>query len=34
MSTTEVKCSYCNEAYVLSADDLRELARHLRGERS
>ena len=33
-SETEVKCSYCNEAYVLSSDDLRELAQRLREERS
>ena len=33
-SSTEVKCSYCNDAYVLSSDDLRELAQRLREERS
>lgn len=33
-SETEVKCSFCNSAYVLSSDDLRELARRLREERS
>jgi molecular chaperone Hsp33 len=33
-SETEVKCSYCNRAYVLTSDDLRDLARRLREARS
>jgi molecular chaperone Hsp33 len=33
-SETEVRCSYCNRAYMLSSDDLRELARRLREARS
>lgn len=33
-SETEVKCSYCNDAYVLTSDDLRDLARRLREARS
>jgi molecular chaperone Hsp33 len=33
-SETEVKCSYCNRAYVLTSDDLRDLAQRLREARS
>jgi molecular chaperone Hsp33 len=33
-SETEVKCSYCNHAYVLTSDDLRDLAQRLREARS
>ena len=33
-SETEVRCSYCNSAYVLVSDDLRELAKRMREDRS
>jgi hypothetical protein len=29
-----VKCSYCNRGYVLTSDDLRDLAQRLREARS